>query len=195
MNYTAKRQAMTCGSAIAEEHVYRKIVDKNHNVWLVAVDVDNPAEFVYFHCLRDVNSDGFAGRVLTFKLEDGTEYKAKGPWHSNSDQLFRDTGVDVRDTYKTFGCIGLWRSMDDKCQTTIEDVLYIDDAPTLGLYSRIEKLAQSYADEQTIPVVYYSESSGGNLSAFVYPMETSYKDWIEWIKAEQQRRKKEKQNA
>ncbi len=161
-DYATARYAMICGSAEAEKRVYRKVECKR-GVWLVAIQ-PNAAENVYFHNPLDTKSEGFGGRTLSFPLEDGTVYEAKGPWHGNADSLFNDTGVDVRDTHYTFVVLAMAR---DGYPTILRDVVYKDAAPVLGAFDRYKELCKQYPQA----LQYYSESSGGSSCG---PTETWY---------------------
>jgi hypothetical protein len=152
-DYATGRYEMICGSHDAERRVYRKYECKR-GVWLVAVQ-PNAAENVYFHDPKDASSQGFAGRTLSFPLEDGTVYEAKGPWHSNADRLYKDTGIDVRNTHYTFVVLAMAR---DGWPTILRDVVYKDAQPVLGSFTRYKELIKRYPQAQ----VYYSESSGGS---------------------------------
>lgn len=170
MNWTdGERPAMICGSANAESRVYKQLVGKSGRIWLVAVQ-PNEADNIYVSGGK--NSQGFAGRTLAFKLEDGSTMKLQGPWHSNSAALLADTGYDIRDKYLTFGVIGLGREYGTALglhPITIKDVLHKDAQWVLGEYNRITVLAQVAANEIGKAVVYYMKSKGGTSSGFTEP--------------------------
>ena len=170
MNWTDERSAgMICGSAEAERRTYKKIVGTSGRTWLVAVQ-PNEADNIYVSGGK--NSQGYAGRTLTFKLENGSTMKLQGPWHSNSAALFADTNYDIRDKYLTFGVIGLDRSYGPGPglnPVTIKDVLYKDECWTLGTFDRIEVLAQKAANEIGKPVVRFTKSKGGTSCGFTKP--------------------------
>jgi len=168
MDYTIERRAMTCGSYEAESRKYHLHLSKGGKRYLVA-DVPNCAGYVYVE--GDANSDGFGGRTLSFELVSGEIIKLKGPWHTNSEDLFRATGVDVRDKHLTFGCISKERgSTGNPYHSTImQDVLYIDKEPTIGPFERIRDMAQRMADERNETLYYYSESESGSSNGPVKP--------------------------
>lgn len=168
MNWTDESYRMICGSAEAEKRAYKKLIGKSGKTWLVAVQ-DNPADNVYVSGGK--GSQGFAGRTLEFELEDGSIEKLVGPWHSNSDALFADTGYDVRDKYLTFGVIGLGREHRNGCGggVTITDVLYQDKDWVLGTFDRVEKIAQKLANELGKTVMKFSKSRGGSSCGQVKP--------------------------
>ena len=149
---------MTCGRSDAQGRRYRKYVTKEGNVWLVA-DQPNAADNIYFHNPQDTESEGFAGATLTFPLVDGGEYIAKGPWHSESEGLFKDTGIDVRKTCLTF--VVLSRGMTFNWpQQIMRDVVYKDTKWTLGTFGRYKELITAYPEAN----YYYSASQGGSSS-------------------------------
>ncbi|MCE5308922.1 MAG: hypothetical protein LLG20_14885 [Acidobacteriales bacterium] len=161
---------MLCGSAMAEEQVYRKVQGKLRNTWYIPVNTETPGEGIQLDT-HDPRSEGYAGRTLSFRLEDGTVDQVKGPWHSNSSALFEDTGVDVRDTFRTFVVIGLQReyrnTKDAYAPPTIIDVLYLDPPEgQIGSFNRekaiAKKLFGEYAELETL--YYYSQSRGGTSS-------------------------------
>ena len=157
--YNIKPQPMICASSEAESHKYRLYTQDSARSWLVA-DVPNAGDYIY-----SSGGKGFCGRVITFPLVGGGELQLKGPWLSNSKSLFERTGVDVRDKHLIWGCIGLSRENFN----TINDVIYMDDEPVVGLFNRIELLAQEYADKLGVKVYFYSQSIGGSTSFWAEP--------------------------
>lgn len=160
---------MISGQGELESRVYKKIIGKR-GIWYIAIQ-ENAADNVYFCSKEDTNSSGFGGATLTFKMEDGTEEQAKGPWHSNSDSLFADTGYDIRDKYFTRGIVAKNHEYaKDMYQPDIyTDVLHYDDVPVLGEFHRIEKIAQEFADNLNCTIYYAVKSSGGGSSAHKKP--------------------------
>jgi len=169
MDYVIERRPMVCGSAEAEAKVYRLIPCKRGN-WLMAVNVPNPAAFVYFDDPKDLKSQGFGGRVIRFLLESEEVYEAKGPWHGNADSMFKDTGVDVRDKHLTRVVISEGRGLDEKYRTVLKGVLYEEKEPLLGRFERGRKLGEGVADGLGRMVFVYSEGPGGSSNGPVYPL-------------------------
>jgi len=153
--------SMACGSYEAEIRRYKKYVDKQGGVWLVS-NQEAAAENVYFHNPKDLNSDGFAGRTLTFILEDDSEYKAKGPWHTNADALFAATGVDIRNTHFTFVVLAKERfsTNDGRYRTALRGIIYKDEKPILGSFNRYKDLIKQHPEAN----FYFTGSSGGSCS-------------------------------
>lgn len=163
------REPMICASAEAEDKVYKKVVGKSGSIWLIpqldAARQDLPTEDsgdgVHVHRLDDKDSDGYGGRTLEFLLTDGTIYKAAGPWHSNTEALYKDTGIDLRDKHRTFVVISLDRDFDGY-DTIMKDILHIDKEPTIGKFERGKEIARYHADRLNRPVHRYSQSRGGS---------------------------------
>lgn len=164
-NVVLGNDAMLCGSYEAEVRTYQKVVDRNGHVWLIA-NQPNRADNVYHHDPRDKNSRGFAGRTLSFAIDDGTVYEAMGPWHTNSQALFEATGVDVRETHSTICAIGL--KLGDSYMS-VGDVFYLEKEYVLGRYERYEAIAERFANELQRPVYYNMRSQGGGSGGWSYP--------------------------
>jgi len=166
MDYKLEHQQMTCGSSEAESRKYIPLITKEGYLWLVA-DQPNMGDNVYF-CSFDPKSDGFGGRTLHFELVDGTSIDLPGPWHGNTDSLFHDTGIDIRDTHLTFVVVAKDRKHEG-WQCTYTDVLYKDDEPKVGLFDRGEAIAKEWANKLKQPVMCYRQSQGGSSDGPVYP--------------------------
>ena len=165
--YEIQRESMLCGSVEAEARRYKLLIGKNGNIWLVALE-PNEGGNIYVSD-PSPKSEGFAGRLITFPLEKpGESITLQGPWHGNSEALFRDTGYDARDKHETFVVIAKRRTYKDG-RTFYEDVLHQDEAPTLGYFERGSVLAEELATRLNQPVFCYSKSRGGSSDGPVYP--------------------------
>jgi hypothetical protein len=187
--FEVKRMPMICGSAEAEGRLgYKMVTDGKGCVWMYSLEDKSPSSTVYYHDPNDERSDGFGGRVITFKIGKCAEYQAKGPWHSNSDSLFDATGIDLRDKCLTFGAVSRERvsAGPPAYNQVLQGLLYVDDEPMLGTFDRIKTLAQQFADSLDIEVYYYSETSGGSSCGPIYP--TGKSPWE--LKEKQERRQK-----
>jgi len=84
---------------MAEEVKFRKYEGKSGSTWLVGI-AENFLEHIYVSAEPEENkpgykgSRGFGGDRATFKMEDGSFYFLTGPWHSNPNSFFEDTGID-----------------------------------------------------------------------------------------------------
>lgn len=158
---------MICASAEAESHQYEVAVGKDGRRWLHNGTGDN----IYHE--GEPGSQGFGGRTLTFELKDGTKLELKGPWHSNSDALFADTGVDLRAMHKTFTVVARGREYPKghgwDAGPTMIDVVWRDEEPTYGTFNRGEEKAQELADQLGEKLFYYTRTSGGAHGHFKEP--------------------------
>ncbi len=131
--------------------------------WLVP-DSEAPADNIYVEDLNPDSSEGFGGATLSFGLVDGETLALKGPWHSNSEALFKATGIDIRDKHRTQGIVALKRE-HLQGRTEYDEVLYQDEAPVIGTFHRVDAIAQRLADELGQPVYYAVKSAGGGTSS------------------------------
>jgi hypothetical protein len=186
MNFTVNRMVVTCAQTEAEAREYTMVRDRTRNmVWFYTLEDYDPAGHIYVHHTDRLDSQGFGGRCIEFKIaKTGESYLAQGPWHSNADALYDGTGVDLREMHLTFVCIAKGRRWTRNGQTVLTDVLYIDKRPTLGLFERGRLLAQKMANELGHPVCCYSESGGGSSEGFEYPTGTKWQDWTQWFAAQ-----------
>lgn len=166
MNYNTNSRGMFCGQSEAISRKYHKHVGKSGNIWLVADQEDAGADIYVTNNPQNTTSrnqafEGFGGATLSMPLVDGTTFELRGGWHSNSDALFNDTGVDVRDKIFTFVVLSKGLDFDKKSYGRIlTDVVYQDEKPTLGNFYRYKDLIKQYPEAN----FYYSESKGGSSS-------------------------------
>lgn len=153
---------MFCGQGEAVERKYYRYVGKSGNTWLVA-DQENAAENVYVtDSPRNNGKQGFGGATLRMPLIEGGEFALVGGWHSNSDALFADTGIDVRDKYRTFVLLAMKRETTDDgtYRSIFREIVYRDTAPTLGRYDRYKEIMAAHPEAD----YYYMTSHGGSSS-------------------------------
>lgn len=177
-----KPYRMFSGAAEAAKFVYHKVVDAKGHVWLYPSNSDTPAEQVHFHDPKDIHSDGYGGSTLHFQLKDGSVYAAKGPWHTNADAMLKATGIDIRATHRTYGCVALKRVYRKDGIQEFHGILHADTEPVIGLFDRLKNIAQTHADRLGHPVACYSESKGGSSSGWEIPTESKWSDWNDWFK-------------
>lgn len=127
-------------------------------------------------------SRGFAGRTLTLKVigelhpiegewqtklfDEPKTFEWQGPWSSNTDALFKDTGYDIRNRIRTWGCLSLARdwATNSSNQAIMKNLIYFDPEPQYGTYSRIVDMAKAKAKELRRPIYFYMTSYGGSSS-------------------------------
>jgi hypothetical protein len=151
---------------MAQAVVYWKVTGKSGNTWYIP-KTSTPATSLHVDT-HNPHSEGYAGSFLSFEMEDGTVDKVKGPWHSNSDALYDDTGVDVRNTYPTRVILARNRVFGDGgLRATFQDVFYLEETPILGRYNRylsvIDRFFQGNPEWNGM-VFYYMDSNGGSSS-------------------------------
>lgn len=157
-NFTTPSYAMFSAIAEAASHKYYMYKDKSNRIWLVG-DEPNAAEHIYVDGGK--GSNGFGGRTMTFELVDGSTVNLIGPWHTNSSALLQAVGIDLRDKYFTWGCIGTDRYFNNG-NSGISNLIYIDKEPILGKYDRIDNLAKQLSEERQECLFYYRQTLGGS---------------------------------
>jgi hypothetical protein len=169
-DYTIKSQGAFSGQAEAVSHKYNKYIGKSGNTWLVSTEDDAASNVYVTNNPKNTSNSkdsmaGFGGATLSFPLVDGTTFELHGGWHSNSDALFSDTGVDVRDKLYTFVVLSKGREFPKNgyWMGVMTDVVYKDEKPTLGNYYRYKELIKQYPEAK----FQYMESSGGSVSGMI----------------------------
>jgi len=166
MDYMIEFQPMISGMGEAQSRKYIPLITEDGCLWLVA-DQPNMGDNVYY-CSFDPRSRGFGGAILHFELVDGDSIGLPGPWHGNTESLFEDTGIDIRDTHLTFVVIAKSREFQGY-QCILKDVLYMDSEPTVGKFDRGDTIAKEWANKLGTPVACYRQSCGGSSNGMVYP--------------------------
>ena len=108
---------------------------------------------------------GYGGREIPFKLEDGTIKIIKGPWHTNSETLYNDIKLDIRNKHLTIGCLFL-----DRCKSILNNftnVIYVDEEPVIGDYDRIKNMAIEYSKKYKQTIYYYMKSATGGIESYI----------------------------
>lgn len=159
--YTPEPYRMFSGQGEAVERKYHKYTGKSGHVWLVA-DQENAAENVYVTAFSNAErrGEGFGGNTLELPLVDGGTFKLHGGWHSNSDALFKDTGVDVRATYYSQVVLSLGRKSNGQIHGVLTDVIYVEEQPIMGIYDRYKEVMATYPEAN----FYIHETHGGGSS-------------------------------
>ena len=168
--FTPNKRNMLSGIEEVGKRKFTMIKGKSGKIWLIAVQ-ENAADNIYVEGGPD--SKGFGGRSLVFELENGAEIELIGPWHSNSESLFNDTGLDIQDKHISFVVIAKERDFGDGFTPTLKDIIYMDEKPVIGYSDRGEELAGEYADKLGVTLYLYKETSGGSYLGTVEPMEAN----------------------
>jgi len=141
---------------------YNIHIGKDKRIWLVTTDQDPDHIIVQ----GGPGSQGYGGADLVFTLANGVDkITLHGPWHSNTDSLFKQTGIDLRAKIVTWGVIGRGREFRPanaySSDSVITDLVYFDKEPMPGVYNRIQNLAKEMSDAEGIPLYYHMCSYGG----------------------------------
>lgn len=143
---------------------FEKFVGESGCTWLIpAVTViPNRGDHLYRTAYADVSrmGEGFARGTLLLPLLDGTDFELKGGWRGNSRHCYEDTGVDCRSMHMSFGAVGLHK-LPGSYMPGLYGLLYKDKAPQIGMFHRIEAIAQRFANERQERVFYSVISYGG----------------------------------
>jgi hypothetical protein len=128
------------------------------NLWLIRTDVPNPADHIH---MADTDPSpvfkGYGGSELRFETEHGT-LSLKGPWHSNSKALLKDTGLDLTNLHLTQVTI----------TTADGGTIYDEDKPALGPFDRGDIVAEALSTALACgPVRVLCQSNGGSMSRVV----------------------------
>lgn len=174
-------------SAIGEsaDKIWTKHIGKSGKIWLLPKDEEVNSMVIV---QGDPGSQGFGGRDMHFKLDDGTSLMLRGPWSSNHDAFFAETGVDRRSHYRTWGCIGLdhgyvaYRHGYAQRRSCILDLIHVDpEGGCIGTYDRIDDLAKQIAFEQQVVVARFSQTYGGSsMCGAIFPSagDPEYAAWL-----------------
>ncbi len=169
--YETGRIPMKSGISEVYNRIFKKVQGKSGKTWFIAIQ-KNPADNIYVFNPNDKGKvmRGFGGRKMRFKLEDGTIEEVDAPWHSNSDALFDDTGIDVKNMHltKVVLCLGGVEYQGGH-SWKMRNVIYKENEHKLGSFNRGEELAQEYANKLGKRVYYWIESMGGARGHFKDP--------------------------
>ena len=140
---------------------YRMVVGKSGKAWFILTEVDNPGDYILVTDSDDWDKrgEGFGGSTLNLALENGEKFSLLGGWHSNSNALLRDTGIDLTHTHLTYGVI---TELDGT-------VVHKDEGWTLGKFDRTEELCKSLVEKSGKPLHHENQSMGGGLIHTIYP--------------------------
>lgn len=143
---------------------FETYLGKAGHTWLIpAVTVlPNRGDHLYRTAYADVSrrGEGYARGTLILPLLDGTDFELRGGGMGNSRQCFEETGVDCRNMHLTYGAVGLHK-IPGGYMPGLYGLLHKDNAPQIGIYHRIEAIAQRLANERNERVFYSVISLGG----------------------------------
>ena len=155
---------------------FERYIGKSRRIWMVG-NCDSPSSEIYAQADPRENIKGYrgfrgyGGSTLVFRTSDNAAVQLQGPWHSNSNALYADTGIDVRDKCITFVVISeLIEYIEERTNDIVmRNVLYKDEDPAIGPFDRGRLLAKEIATKLNKQVILYSESYGGSSCGPVKP--------------------------
>lgn len=156
---------------------YRKIKGKSGRTWLVGIIPEAAAKLYVTNNPANTTGKGggygFGGATISFTVdgEDG-QFDAHGPWHSNADALYEDTGLDVRSLHLTRVWVAEGREFGPGLSmrtVPAGEIYYQEDVPAMGTFHRGKRIAQAIADLYQKEVWLFSESNGGSSSSKIKP--------------------------
>ena len=160
---------IVCAQTEAVEPIYRKIIGKSGCTWLVPIGkfaADN------IQVSDGKPGNGYYGHTMVFNLEDGSTAEFIGLWHTNSDALFKDTGLDIRNKHATKVIIAeVAEYAKGDHRPTLSGIVYEDKDFEEGTFNRGTDLAEIFADKLNKPVYYYVMTGGGAHSGWKSPKE------------------------
>ena len=115
--------------------------------------------------------------MIGFRMDSGETRAYCGPWHSNSEGLLKDTGVDLRDRHESFGVISLGRMYTTE-GWMMRGILHYDGGPIVGPFDRIERLAQSWANTRQQSVWFFARTANGEGLQSVSPDVTDDSSYV-----------------
>lgn len=168
----------------AQDRKYARYLGKSGRMWFV---YDNNPSHVLVTAYSDYDraGEGFGGRTLHVQLEEGYEYEGestfllRGGWHANSEAMFEDTGVDIRDRYMTTVNVSLdtGSSGPPYYDRWMERFVHREDDPVMGSYDRDKEIGQTMADRYGVPVFVSKQSHGGGVDYWAYPEGRKSGEW------------------
>ena len=147
--------------------IYHVTTGKSGRIWVYSTE-KGAAEFIWVSANPEENAPGYrgfrgyGGGTLTFPILGGT-IALTGPWHSNADSLYEDTGVDMRDRQVSYCIVSMDRIYDEFFHPCMIGVLHTDREPMEGSRDRGEHIAKYFANKLGMTVYLYSETCGGSM--------------------------------
>lgn len=157
--FTIPSYGMVSAQGEASGNEWKVAVGKSGKLWLYHPD----RSMVWVSGGK--GSHGCGGNTVDFPLAGGLgKISLVGPWCSNADACFVDTGIDVRNNFVTWGCVGTGREYDANTGSQrITGLVYFDRTPTKGAFDRVDLLAWEMQEkEPDLKLFSYRESEGGS---------------------------------
>lgn len=147
-----------------EDLVFQKVNGRD-GCWYIG-KTQNSGDWIFF------SSDPFQyGETkpspIKITTEGGVE-EVSSLWRSSSEELFLDTGMDLRDKHLTFGVVSEIREIGD-LDIKMEEILHADESPVLGTIDRIDSIAQDLANGSGKTLFYIRKGVSQNKISIKHP--------------------------
>lgn len=151
---------------------YRKVIGKSGKAWFY---VPGPFAADAIYVDGGKGSKGMGGRTITFHLKDGTTFNSIGPWMTTANNMYSDTGVDLRNQYSSRLVLarGVHYPEDGHHYAVPEmlDVVFHEEKPVEGKFERARELAKKIVNEMNESLYYFIETNGGSQQGLMKPEE------------------------
>lgn len=137
---------------------YKRYEDRHGRHWFVPTDTRFPADDVWMW--NPNNQNGLNGTIRQFVLGPGSSVTVKGPWLSNAEHLYKETGVDVRD--RSAVKMKVFRKLT-------KQLLYQDHDWVVGSIDSCRDNAQHISNHNSTDVIAEIETAGGGITYTLYP--------------------------
>lgn len=127
-------------------------------MWFVPSDTKFAADDIWMW--NKNNQNGISGQTREFLLAPGTTITVKGPWLSNAEHLFKETGVDLRERH----------AVKLKVRRIVgKELLYQDHDWVAGSIESSRAIAQEIANHDAVRVEAEIETAGGGVTFLLTP--------------------------
>lgn len=172
--WTSQPLQMRSARGMISEKTWIKHIGKSGRIWLQPYGETENSMIIADGW---PGSQGFGGGKHKFTLHTGEVIELEGPWSSNHDAFFEETGIDLRNRHRTWGCIGRHREYYPskyEARPVICDLLYWDPPEgVVGSFNRIREIAKQLAYERDELVFAFSGSLGGSSCGVEFPFQHS----------------------
>jgi hypothetical protein len=82
----------------------------------------------------DGDGQGMSGRTVTYEMLEGDTEVVKCPWNTNTDELLKQTGVDLTGNFYSYGVVLERKDVDGFMDGVDVEALFADEDWTKGPY-------------------------------------------------------------
>lgn len=145
--------------------IYQPPVAGTRGLWFIPSNVPNPADGLL---VETDNKTGYGGAIFNLECTDGSIHTIKGPWHSNPESLFHDTGIDLRDKHLVSTIIGDdFLTRDFNAPPTFNTIFLEKRESIEDFYQYLKDAERIMQEKNLTQVAVYHETPGGWSTSFV----------------------------